>query len=946
MKSITLLLALLSYACSPIFSAKKTPIAKNGILDLSTWDFEKDGAVELKGEWHFLWEQLLPKDGWNSQPMVAKVPSRWTAYQKEGKRLETFGYGTYQIEVKLPKNLPQDQLGFRIHAYENNVIEVDVDGINILRTGTIEKQGIENKFSTFRRNFIIALKDHLSFGQRSFVIRIRASNFISDGPGLTNAPSLGLTNSMQMQFSLQQLLASIVIGLLLMVFLYEFVGFLLNRKNTSSLLLSLFSLGFIFVEFCNKTDFPRIFFPNFWHIIILLGYSLVSGAYPLFINSIISPKIKNRWLLIFSSVFGILGPLITLTFGIYISHFNRFYLPMIGLGNLISYLLIFIFCAVNWYNNKNYFSSFLLIISSLSIWGLINDVLSALKIIHTKLVLGDLFLLIVIFQAFLLALNNARAHRGFKTLAKKLKVVNKDLEDTVAMRTKELQEKNQSMSKILANIQQGIFLINEDLKIEPQYSAYLKNIINEENIVGKDVMSTFVQKCELLADDVTLIRSTLLCVGEASFVFKLNSEHLPNEMLFSSKEGNKLLEVDWEPIVLKDSIDKIMISVRDVTEIRKLRDQAANQERESKKLVEIIESGLGNFTNNINSLESYLFGSREIISSLGVVNNSQDAQISEMLRNLHTIKGNSRSLSLKAIANKAHEVEQVCDSLLKSSESKRKQIHRTLLGGLNELGEIMLSYKNIFKNKLGGDDDIQHEITEYNNKNSLLKTIAKQGLTEEIKCKTALVEIDKILQELDYQSLKFTLKHNMVATQQEAKKLGKNTPQFDWGAKPILIPKNKSFVLRDVFGHLLRNSIDHGIETQEIRIARGKKGNGKLSFGVEYLEEGFKLHFGDDGAGLNLKLLGNKHEKGTNASDEELAELVFAPGVSTTNKLSEISGRGIGMDAVRSFLRKEGGDIWIEFVGDRDADGCRQFQFVMRLPYKIPSFILEKFSKR
>jgi len=91
-----------------------------------------------------------------------------------------------------------------------------------------------------------------------------------------------------------------------------------------------------------------------------------------------------------------------------------------------------------------------------------------------------------------------------------------------------------------------------------------------------------------------------------------------------------------------------------------------------------------------------------------------------------------------------------------------------------------------------------------------------------------------------------------------------------------------------------------------------------------------RIHLADDGRGLPIADLRTKTGR-LSSSDRDVAEAIFDHGVSTARQLSHVSGRGIGMDAVRGFLRERGGDVAIEFTGDTHA-GHRPFELVFRLP--------------
>jgi two-component system chemotaxis sensor kinase CheA len=121
--------------------------------------------------------------------------------------------------------------------------------------------------------------------------------------------------------------------------------------------------------------------------------------------------------------------------------------------------------------------------------------------------------------------------------------------------------------------------------------------------------------------------------------------------------------------------------------------------------------------------------------------------------------------------------------------------------------------------------------------------------------------------------------------------------------------------------HLLRNSLDHGLESPEDRIAAGKPEKGVLKLSAQHEEGEVWITVEDDGWGLDReKLLAKAISKGlvdgdgSEMSDREVFNLIFAPGFSTAEKITDISGRGVGMDVVRKNLEKIQGKIEVNSV--------------------------------
>ena len=111
--------------------------------------------------------------------------------------------------------------------------------------------------------------------------------------------------------------------------------------------------------------------------------------------------------------------------------------------------------------------------------------------------------------------------------------------------------------------------------------------------------------------------------------------------------------------------------------------------------------------------------------------------------------------------------------------------------------------------------------------------------------------------------------------------------------------------VRDPLTHMVRNAIDHGIETPELRRARGKEPTGTVRLRAFHEAGSMVIEVSDDGAGLDRRKIGERAvamglvADGTRLGEEDLARAVFEPGLSTAAKVTEISGRGVGMDVVR-----------------------------------------------
>ncbi|PXO09166.1 chemotaxis protein CheA, partial [Salmonella enterica] len=149
-----------------------------------------------------------------------------------------------------------------------------------------------------------------------------------------------------------------------------------------------------------------------------------------------------------------------------------------------------------------------------------------------------------------------------------------------------------------------------------------------------------------------------------------------------------------------------------------------------------------------------------------------------------------------------------------------------------------------------------------------------------------------------------------------AGKLGKQVELTLVGSSTEL---DKSLIERiiDPLTHLVRNSLDHGIEMPEKRLEAGKNAVGNLILSAEHQGGNICIEVTDDGAGLNReRILAKAMSQGMavneNMTDDEVGMLIFAPGFSTAEQVTDVSGRGVGMDVVKRNIQEMGGHVEIQ----------------------------------
>ena len=154
-----------------------------------------------------------------------------------------------------------------------------------------------------------------------------------------------------------------------------------------------------------------------------------------------------------------------------------------------------------------------------------------------------------------------------------------------------------------------------------------------------------------------------------------------------------------------------------------------------------------------------------------------------------------------------------------------------------------------------------------------------------------------------------------------AAKLGKSV-EFQTHGETTELDKGMVEKITDPLTHLVRNSCDHGIEVPADRVAKGKPAHGTITLAASHQGGNVVIEVRDDGRGLNrAKLLSKARERGIDApdgmSDNDVWHLIFAPGFSTADTVTDVSGRGVGMDVVKKNIATLGGTVELDSVEGR-----------------------------
>ena len=175
--------------------------------------------------------------------------------------------------------------------------------------------------------------------------------------------------------------------------------------------------------------------------------------------------------------------------------------------------------------------------------------------------------------------------------------------------------------------------------------------------------------------------------------------------------------------------------------------------------------------------------------------------------------------------------------------------------------------------------------------------------------------------------------------------------QAEMEGKETELDKSLLEAIKDPLTHIVRNSVDHGIETPEERVAKGKRPEGRLKLRACHEGGTVVIEISDDGAGIDRGRIRDKAlaqnlitpQQAAHMGDREMLHLVFLPGFSTARKVTNISGRGVGMDVVRTNIERVNGSV------DLESEPGQGTKVKIKIPLTlaiVPALIVQTHGKR
>lgn len=470
-QTIFVLFLVLIFFSSCTKSIKNKPTIQKGVLDLTSWDLEKNGSVGLNGEWEFYWNQLLTSDNFKDSSFLAQekhyfeVYKLWNNDTVGGMPLNFYGYATYRLIVKFSDTEKQN-LAIRVPTFATSC-KIFIDGMETSTSGIVGKTKEEAS---------PAYTPHVAdfFRDSSEVeIIMQVSNFYHKKGGTWHVVEIGTELKLNEERTNTIIVDIFLLGSILIMSLYHFGLFFLRRKDKYTLYFALFSL-FVSLRVVTTGEYllGHFDFIN-WNLLIRAEYLSFYSAELFFSAFLISlfPKEFSKYVFYF-----LLGTCILFissvlfTPPIFFSHFVMIFQAVLLLMSIYTiYVLI-----LGIVRKREGAIPFLFGFGFFFI-TLINDLLYNNEVIDT----GNYFSLgVFVFlfsQAFLISSRFSNAFKKTELLTEELNFYNQNLEKIVKERTAEIEQQKE---EILAQ-KEEVQSINDELQTLNQELEKLSIVARE-----------------------------------------------------------------------------------------------------------------------------------------------------------------------------------------------------------------------------------------------------------------------------------------------------------------------------------------------------------------------------------------------------------------------------------------------------------------------------------
>ncbi|HEY1534496.1 MAG TPA: HAMP domain-containing protein, partial [Polyangiaceae bacterium] len=432
-----------------------------------------------------------------------------------------------------------------------------------------------------------------------------------------------------------------------------------------------------------------------------------------------------------------------------------------------------------------------------------------------------------------------------------------------------LDSRNNELRLVLDNVSQGLLVIDRDGVIASERSASIDSWFGAPS--SGATLWSYLERHD--AKVAKMARLGWLAVCDGLLPLQLNLEQMPKAL----RVGERAYELAYEPILSGRELRKALIVVSDVTD-RLSAQRVESQQREFIAMLDRILRDRTGFLEFMAEAEAIV---RRILS--------EGSSPVDMQRELHTLRGNASVFGFLRLSDLCRELEaSIADTEHVPPRSKLDE----LAARWRELEARFISLVE----QRWPDEVLEIERSEHA---ALLGALDSGRPSHELKNQIRDWQLDPMQR---------TLERFAGHARGLAQRLGKGNIEVSVVANGVRIERDRFRPFWAAFMHVVRNAVDHGLETPAERRQQGKPETGRIRLEAVRSASEVRIEISDDGRGVDWHSLARiALEKGIQGVRPE--ELLFIDGLSTRTSADDVSGRGVGMAAARAACRAIGGDV-------------------------------------
>lgn len=505
-----------------------------------------------------------------------------------------------------------------------------------------------------------------------------------------------------------------------------------------------------------------------------------------------------------------------------------------------------------------------------------------------------------------------------------------ELLDTIKDQKEEIELQRNELKEIFDHIDLLLLKIDQNAIVMPGYSESCKTFFNKEHIER----SSFLELLDF-KDNIELKEEFALWVS-ASFSIYKKMEWSKLEKLCPIehfKVGERHLKINFQPIALDGELQRLLVIAKDVTAMVEM-EKTLEMERESHdREIGILKQMLSYSSNDIQIFLKEVQDQMEVISAVVSGEDYSESRLVLAKRSTHTIKGNAGLYQMDTLGEIAHKLETTFNLIL-SDQNLEENIQNMHLytEQLKALAEQLFTWGE--------------KLQIYSPEGKLVRKISIQQ--EELK--NLLVQLDGLkndkqqhsideLKGFCLQKLTVPLDHIQDRLQKVASYAGQkcnkevNSLEF-LGGETRVHPKIAEFIINPLT-HVIKNSVDHGIEPPDVRRQKDKASAGRVQISFDLKDDQLHINIQDDGRGFDAEHIYKQYLSMGNAelqglSEQEKIQLITSPQFSTAENSTEISGSGVGLTIVHEKIKELGGQLIIDH-----AEPPFSAQLSLLIPYHL-----------